>query len=103
MIMSGIGAIILLCAFFGTIIFIQTAVIRKYKIENAEFKTEIKNAAKRLEHLREYIRKEKIIMEAGNEKMRELENTPDSGLAGRANALWGGVRNGGKDNGSGAA
>ena len=103
MITAGIYAIIILCAFFGTIIFIQKAIIGKYKNENAELKTEIKIAAKRLEHLREYMQKEKTLMEAGDEKLRELESTPDSGLAGRANALWGGVRNGGTDGGSGAA
>jgi hypothetical protein len=81
----------------------QSAQVKRLKSENAGMKAEIENAAKRLEHLREYMQKEKAITEAGNEKRRELEGTPDSGLAGRANALWGGVRNGGTGNGGGAA
>jgi Tfp pilus assembly protein PilN len=67
--------------------------IKRYRKENMALRGEIQNAAARLEHLRRYTEKNKLIEEAANEERKSLNETSDGGLAGRANNLFG-VRNG---------
>jgi DNA repair ATPase RecN len=62
--------------------------LKRYKKETTLLRNEIENAAARLEHLRQYAAKHKIIEEAADAERRELNETADSGLAARANALF---------------
>jgi hypothetical protein len=84
-----------LCAVLILIVYIQSKIVKKYKNENAAMRVEINNAAARLEHIREYMNKSEKIGEAANAERKELNKTDDGALACRANALFGGVRNGG--------
>ena len=88
--------LIALAAVCVLIIWIQAKRIKTYKSENASLRQANRDAAVRLEHIREYIAKNKIIAEEADGNRRELDQTPDSGLADRANSLFlgrdGGVR-----------
>jgi hypothetical protein len=78
----------------------QAKRIKRYREENAALHAEIRDAAARLERLREYTARNKSIEEAANGERRELNATTDGALVSRANALFGGVRDGqGGDNG----
>ena len=61
---SMIMALLVLCAVFGVMIFIQVKIIREYKYKNAVLRGEINNAAARLEHIRKYINRNKKLEEA---------------------------------------
>jgi hypothetical protein len=90
---------IALCVIFVLIIRVQSKRIKNYKNENAELHANIQNAAEQLEHLRGYIAKNKLIEEAANAERRELNETADGSLIGRANNLFG-VRDKGGGNGA---
>jgi hypothetical protein len=78
-----------LCVIFVLIIGTQAKRVKKYKQENAALNAAMRDAAVRLEHIREYIRKNNIVEETANAQRQELNNTPDAGLASRANSLFG--------------
>jgi type II secretory pathway component PulJ len=62
--------------------------IKQRKKENAALREAMRDAAAQLERLKEYTAKNRSIEEAANAERRELENTADGGLAGRANGLF---------------
>jgi uncharacterized membrane protein len=93
--MTGVYVILGLAALAGVCVFIirlQAKRIKSYRAENESLRQANRKAVSRLEHLRQYIVKNKIITEEAEHERRELENTPDSGLVDRANGLFGGVR-----------
>jgi hypothetical protein len=92
----GLGAII---SVLITTVYACLQGIKRYKKENMELRGEIQNAAARLERLKEYTAKNKNAEEAANAERRELNETADGGLAGRANNLFG-VRDKGGGNGA---
>ena len=63
--------------------------VKRYKAENEELRIEIGKAAWRVEHMKQYMAKNKSIGEEADEKRRELNETADGGLVGRANTLFG--------------
>jgi translation elongation factor EF-Ts len=82
-----------LCAVLGLITGVQARRVKKYEQENAAMRVAMHDAAARLEHVYEYIRKNNLVEEEANAQRQELSNTDDAGLASRANALFGsGVR-----------
>ena len=95
--------LIALAAVCVLIIWIQAKRIKTYKSENASLRQANRDAAVRLEHIREYIAKNKIVMEEAEHERRELWETPDSDLVNRANSLFGGVREPSGGNGNGTA
>lgn len=73
--------------------------LKRYKKENAALRGGMRDAAARLEHLREYMDGSKRTREEANAERKSLNETADGGLAGRANALFGGMRDKGGGNG----
>ncbi|MDR2510235.1 MAG: hypothetical protein LBC77_06285 [Spirochaetaceae bacterium] len=103
MIASIIVILLLLCTLFGTIVFMQSRIIKNYKNENTVLRAGMNNTAARLERIHEHINKNKKAEEAVNAERKALETTPDGGLAGRANNLFSSVRFNGGNDGDGAA
>jgi hypothetical protein len=93
--MTGVYIVLGLASLAGIgvlIIHRQAKRIKDYKAETESLRRENQEAASRLEHLRQYMVKNKIVTEEAEHEKRELEKTPDAGLADRANSLFGGVR-----------
>jgi hypothetical protein len=88
-IVLGLAALAGACVF---VIWIQAKRIKRFKSENEALRQANRDAAARLEHIRRYIAKNKIVMEEAEHERRDLEKTPDGGLVRRANNLFGGVR-----------
>jgi uncharacterized protein YoxC len=78
------------CFVLVLIIVSQWKRIKKVKEQNDYFAAEIKHAAQEVKCMRGHIDKTKTITEEANDKRKELSETPDAGLAGRANTLFGG-------------
>lgn len=94
----GLTALAAVCVFY---VWFQAKRIKNYRAENESLLRANRDAALRLEHIREYTAKNKIIAEEAEHERRELGETPDSGLVNRANSLFGGVREpGGGNNGT---
>jgi uncharacterized membrane protein len=93
--MTGVYIVLILAALAGICVFIirhQAKRIKDYKAENESLRRENREAVLRIEHLRHYMAKNKIVTEEAEREKRGLEKTPDAGLADRANSLFGGVR-----------
>ena len=99
-IVLGLIALVAICVF---VIWIQGKRIKEYRTVNEHLGRANHEAALRLEHIREYIAKNKIVMEEAEHERRELWETPDSDLVNRANSLFGGVREPSGGNGNGTA
>jgi uncharacterized membrane protein len=85
----GLAVFAAACVF---IIRIQAKRARRYREEAESLRRANREAARRLEYLRRYMAKNKTVTEEAEHERRELEKTPDGGLADRANNLFGGVR-----------
>jgi hypothetical protein len=99
------GLVTGVCVF---IIRLQGKRVKSYKAENENLRRANREAASRLEHIREYISKNEKVTEAANAERGTLNATPDSGLCDRANTLFlgtdAGVREpGGGNGGTGGA
>jgi Tfp pilus assembly protein PilN len=93
-----IGVLIGLCGILGLVIYLQSKRIQHNNNENAALQGEIQHAAEKLEQIRDYTAKNKMVEEDANEERQSLKETADDGLVDRANALFGGVRDtGGSD------
>ncbi|MDR3356477.1 MAG: hypothetical protein LBO04_04735 [Spirochaetaceae bacterium] len=78
-----------LCVIFILMTVALAKRVKKYRQENAGMRVAMEEAAARLEHAREYMRKNKIAEEDANEQRQELNDTADGCLASRANSLFG--------------
>jgi uncharacterized protein YoxC len=80
------------CAVLVLVIVIQTKRLKKMKAQNDLLAEAVNKAAWELKRLKSLIDETKKVTEEANGKRQELSATPDAGLAGRANALFGGMR-----------
>ena len=78
-----------LCVIFVVIIGVQAKRVKKYKQGNEFLLGEIDKAAWRVKRMGELLSKNNIVEETANAQRQELNNTPDAGLAARANSLFG--------------
>ena len=83
----GLTALAAVCVFY---VWFQAKRIKNYRAENESLLRANRDAALRLEHIREYTAKNKIIAEKAEHEKQELEKTADSGLVHRADSLFGG-------------
>jgi hypothetical protein len=84
-------ALTALCAVFVLIIVIQAKRLKKIRGQNELLAGAVNKAVAELKHLKSLIDKTKTVTEEANGERQELSSTLDGGLAGRANALFGGV------------
>jgi Tfp pilus assembly protein PilO len=102
--MSGVYIILVLTALCGILVFVisaQSKRVKNYRRENEELRIEIGKAEWRVKRLQQYMAKNKSIEEGADAERRELNETADGGLVGRANSLFG--MRGKPGNGGGAA
>jgi hypothetical protein len=69
--------------------------IKKLEAERDALRTAFRQVMKKAERLQWALDKEAKVEEEADAERNSLAQTPDSGLAGRANALFGGMRNSG--------
>jgi predicted Holliday junction resolvase-like endonuclease len=89
--MTGVYAVAGLTALCGLLVFIIFTLskrVKRYKAGNRALREAVRDAAAQLERLKENTAKNRSIEEAANAKRRELGETADGGLAGRANRLF---------------
>jgi 2-methylaconitate cis-trans-isomerase PrpF len=82
----GLAALVAACVF---VIWIQAKRVKRRESENKALRQANRDAAARLERIRRYIAKNKIVTEEAEREKRGLEKTPDGDLVRRANDLFG--------------
>lgn len=78
-----------LCAILGVAVRIQAGRIKAVKTENKNLRGAVSEAAAELERVRKYAEKNRAVEGNADAQRQELGATDDSGLARRANNLFG--------------